>query len=150
VRTNETLEDILKDIGPIRLCKSICERQRAPCGEHELVALLSKQAAEHFNMPGDRAFAKLYESEESVRRACNIAKATYLDVRPVVVGGGEMKDEADRQRAMDQLREIGRKMAPTATPEKQFAIAIEDPKNIALALRAHQRPEATTSFAFPR
>src|ERR1700730_4824738 len=58
---HQELISIMKDFGPVRLCKGICERQRAPCDEAQLVAVLTKHAAEQFNMPGAAAFAKLYE-----------------------------------------------------------------------------------------
>jgi len=78
-----------------------------------------------------------------LREAINVAK------QPTVISGADLRDADDAAQAMDQLREIGRRMAPTATAEKQFAVAFEDPKNVALVLRVHQRPSATTSFPFP-
>jgi hypothetical protein len=44
---------------------------------------------------------------------------------------------------------IGQRMAPTATPEKQFSVAFEAPENVALALRVYQRPQATSVFPYP-
>jgi hypothetical protein len=78
--TTETLESILKDLGSVSFCKAIVDRGRAPCTESELVAVLSKNAAEQFNMPGDRAFAKLHAAEILVRQACVIAKAGEFSV----------------------------------------------------------------------
>src|ERR1700730_10449576 len=60
---SDTLESILKDSSPVSVCKAIVDRGRSPCGEHELVTALTKAAAEQFNMPGDRAFARLFEAE---------------------------------------------------------------------------------------
>jgi len=72
----ETISAILKDFGPVQLCKGICARERSACGETELVTLLTKAASEqHPSLRPDQAFAKLYEGEESVRRACSVAKA---------------------------------------------------------------------------
>jgi hypothetical protein len=108
---SETLESILKDGGPVSVCKAIVGRGRSPCGEQELVAALTKHAAEQFNMPGDRAFARLFEAEESVRRACAIAKAAPLEVAsltPVQVGGEDTRDLSDTSKAIEQLKQLGR------------------------------------------
>lgn len=83
--TQTELIGIMKDCGgPVALCKAIVDRGRSPCGEFELVAALSKRAVEQFNMPSDRAFARLYESEESVRRACQLAKAGEITADPLM------------------------------------------------------------------
>jgi hypothetical protein len=141
----------LKDLGPVSLCKTIVDRGRSPCDEQELVALLSKHAAEQFNMPGDRAFAKLYEAEESVRRACAVAKSmpyVFADT-PLMVGGAAAQNMNDPTAAIEQLRQIGRNRWPSASEAQQFANAMTDPANAVLAAKAHVRPRATTSFAFP-
>jgi hypothetical protein len=152
MRTTETVESILKDCGPVSFCKAIVDRGRAPCDEAELVAVLSRHAAEQFNMPGDRAFAKLYEAEESVRRACNIAKAMpfVADVTPVMVGGADTRDLSNESEAIAQLKQIGAQRYPSASPSTQFERALVAPENAALARRAVPRPQPTTSYPFPR
>jgi hypothetical protein len=75
---------------------------------------------------------------------------TGADFQPVVVTGGDLRDEDDSRQAWAELAKIGAKMAPTATPERQWALAFEDPKNISLATRVHKRPAATTFFPMPR
>ena len=95
---SDTLESILKNGCPVSLCKAIVDRGRSPCGEAELVAALTKRAAEQFSMSGERAFARLFEAEESVRRACRLAKAAEFspfDIKPVVVGGVDAMNEAN-------------------------------------------------------
>jgi hypothetical protein len=156
----ESLESILKDFGPVKLCKHIVETGDSPVGELDLVMSLSRHVG------GDVAFSKLYESEEFVRKAIAIAKSapwandrpyvssrtlTPADFAPRVVTGGEWQDADDAEQAWKQLAEIGRKMAPSATPEKQFALAFEDPKNLTLALRVYRRPQAdgTGVYAMP-
>jgi hypothetical protein len=167
MNTQQELASIMKDCGgAVSLCKGIVDRGRSPCGEHELVAALTKYASDlRPELRPDTAFAKLFENE-SVRRACAVAKSApfagmVLDYMPHVVGaeafqpqvisGGDWRDEDDRRQAWDQLARIGRQMAPTATPERQWALAFEDPKNIALALRVHRRPTAPAGgvYAFP-
>jgi hypothetical protein len=164
-RTAE-LTDIMKSNGLQSLCKHLVETGAHGITEAELVAATTKFAADaNPSVNPDIAFAKLYESDVLLRKACQVAKenefaALVLDMTPQVIGGenfqprvisgGEWRDDDDREQAMKQLAEIGQRMAPTATPEKQFSVAFEDPKNAALAQRAHQRPSATTSFPFPR
>jgi hypothetical protein len=148
--TNETLSIILKDFGPVRLCKTIVEQQHSPVDEHELVMSISQHVG------GDVAFSKLYASEESVRRACAIAKAMpfVADLTPLVVGGidatHEAVDDTESSEAYAQLQQIGRDKWPTASEAQQFANAFTDPANAELARKAHRRPAATTSFPFPR
>jgi hypothetical protein len=121
------------------------------------VSALAKYAAEQFNMPGDRAFAKLYESEESVRRACAVAKS--MPVTPTMVGGVDATHEAidstESSEAYQQLVDMAEKMR-AASPELKLSAAqafdkvFTDPKNAALAAAAHRRPAATTFFSMPR
>jgi hypothetical protein len=149
--TNETVESILKDCGPVSFCKAIVDRGRAPCTENELVTVLSKDAAERFSMPGDRAFSKLYEAEIVVRQACAIAKAMPLvaDLEPLMVGGTAAQDLNDPSAAIAQLREIGRDRWPTASEAQQFARAMTDPTLVKLAAKAHVRPSAPAGGAYP-
>jgi hypothetical protein len=145
----ESLTAILKDLGPVRLCEGICERQRAPCDELGLVAVLTKHVGD------DRAFAKLYEAEESVRRACSIAKAAefnVFDIRPVVVGGEAARDVDNATaavRAYEEIVRIGREKFPFLSADQQFARVFEDSNYTALAAQAHQRPGPTTIYAGP-
>jgi hypothetical protein len=144
----ESLTSILKDLGPVRLCEGICERQRAPCDEHELVAVLTKHVGD------DRAFAKLYEAEESVRRACGIAKATefsVFDIKPVVVGGADVNpnDPSAAVRAYEEIVRIGREKFPFLSADQQFARIFENKNYAALAAQAHQRPGPSVVHPMP-
>jgi len=146
-----TLESIMKDFGPVALCKHIADTGHSPVGEHELVAALTTAAVGlHPELSPASAFAKLY-AEESVWRACAIAKAVEVaNVRPMQVTGEDTRDLSDESEAIAHLKELGRRKWPTATEAQQFANAMTDPKNAALAQRAHRRPGPTTSFPFPR
>ena len=135
--------------GPLAACKVIVDQGEAPCTEAELVGAISEFVG------GDVAFAKLFEGDATVRKAIAIAKAetfaeAALDMTPTVISSGEWRDEGDSAEAMKQLAEIGRRMAPSATAAKQFELAFSDPKNVALANRAHRRPSATTYYPMPR
>jgi hypothetical protein len=153
-----SLGDILKTYGATRICKHICEVGKTGYSEFDLVDALTKHAAEQFNLPGDRAFAKLYESEESVRRACNIA-AKSMPVTPTMVGGPDAMfdavDNTEQSEAYAQLVSMAEKMR-AASPELRLSAAqafdkvFTDPKNAALAAAAHVRPRPTTYYEFPR
>jgi hypothetical protein len=157
MRTSESLESILKDGCPVSLCKAIVDRGRSPCGEAELVAALTKRAAEQFSMSGDRAFARLYEAEESVRTACSLAKSaefSVFDIKPVVVGGTSAQDVDNATaavRATEEIQRIGREKFPFLSADQQFARVFEDSKYAALAAQAHRRPTAPAGgvYAFP-
>jgi hypothetical protein len=142
-----------------KICKHIAAEGKAGYSEFELVSALTKYALEQCpELRPDVAFAKLYESEESVRRACNIAKATFAEVvlgpgvTPQVVGGEDARDVDDPRAALEahaRLQEIGKARWPDASEATQFANAFTDPKNAALANHAHRRPAPTTFFPHP-
>jgi hypothetical protein len=150
--TAQHLESILKDLGPVRLCKGIVDRGRAPCDEAALVAALTKNAG------SDRAFAKLYESEESVRRACSIAKAAefaVFDDTPAVVGGADARDVDNATaatRAYEEIVRIGREKFPFLPADVQFARVFEDKNYIALARQArwYSAPDSSQGAAYSK
>jgi hypothetical protein len=143
----DNLESILKDCGPVRLCKGIVDRGRAPCSETELVAGLTKYAASP-GVPPDVAFAKLYEAEESVRRACSIAKAAEFSVEPQVFGLPAMNPDhpTDMLAAYNEILRTIREQFPYRTGAQQLAMADEE-----LARQHHVRPQANYAnvYAMP-
>jgi hypothetical protein len=156
MRTGESLETILKDSTPTAVCKAIVARDRSPCGEHELVAALTKRASElRPELRPDVAFAKLFESEEAVRRACQVAKSIPIqaDVVPLVVGGFSAQnaamDDTEKSEAYAQLLQIGKDRWPSESEAKAFTMAISDPANAELTNRALRRPTAPLGGAYP-
>jgi hypothetical protein len=154
--TQTELIGIMKDCGgPVSLCKGIVDRGRSPCDEASLVAALSTRAAEQFNLPGDRAFAKLYEAEESVRRACNIAKAAgpMFDVTIVHPGDETHRtvNDTESSEAYQTLQSLADKLHAAAvgrmTKEQAFARAFESRPD--LAAKAHRRPTPPPNGAYP-
>jgi hypothetical protein len=151
---SETLESILKDSGPVSVCKGIVARGRSPCDEAQLVAVLTQHAG------GDRGFAKLYETEPDVRRACSIAKAAELsvfDIEPMIVGGPDAMNSANDDTeqsavllATKEIQRIGREKFPFLSADQQFARVFEDKNYSALAAQAHRRPGPTTVYAMPK
>jgi hypothetical protein len=147
----DSILQIMKSGGIGPTCAAIVAKGSTTISEHELVEAATKVAAErHPELSPAQSFSRVYsaatDEARCLRDAIKIAKSTEVSV----ISGGDLRDAGDAAQAMDQLREIGRRMAPTATPEKQFSVALLDPKNAALANRAHRRPSPTTSFAYPR
>jgi hypothetical protein len=150
----EFVRDVVKQYGVVALAKSMVQDQKS-YGLDELS--FTRLATEHAQRvyPNDRpdsAFSKLYQSEESVRRACVILKSMPLvaDVTPVMVGGEDTRDLSDTSKAIEQLKALGARRWPTASAADQFERALTDPANHVLARRAVPIPQATTSFPFPR
>jgi hypothetical protein len=77
-----------------------------------------------------------------------------VDLQPLVVGGeanrgGDVNPD-DPAKAVEQLKELGRRKWPTASEAVQFENALVDPVNHKLARLAVPIPRATTSYPFPR
>jgi hypothetical protein len=145
----DSIDAIMKSGGIGPTCAAIVAKGSTNISEHALVEAATAVASDrHPELSASQAFSKIFSASTDearvLREAINVAKQS------AVISGGDLRDANDVAQAMDQLREIGRRMAPTASAEKQFAVAFEDPKNVALALRVHQRPRAMTSFPFPR
>jgi hypothetical protein len=157
---SEFVRDVVKQYGITALCKSMVQDQKSYGLDESLFTALVVEAAKRDAPAGEteaQSFTRLFTAptEEGVllRKAHALAKeTTWLDLQPQVISGGDWRDEDDREQAMKQLAEIGRRMAPTATPAKQFDLAFSDPTNVALAQRAHVRPTAPVdgAYAWPR
>jgi hypothetical protein len=167
-----SLEDIAKSHGVdgvVQIAKNIVEEQKSfRLTEEEFCKLIGIAAGVAHPELGARAFEKIYERNPVLAKAISVIKATLPemmldpnfrpqfvgggDFQPQVISGGDWRDEEDRRQAWDQLAKIGRQMAPTATPERQFALAFEDPKNVVLANRVHVRPTPPPggAYAWPR
>jgi hypothetical protein len=151
---SEFVQSVVKQYGIVALAKSMVQDQKSyGLDEYQFTQLATEHAQRVYpNDRPDSAFSKLYESEESVRRACQIAKAMpfVADVVPLVVGGTAAQNVDDPSEAIAQLKELGARKWPTATEAQQFANAFTDPVNATLAAKAHRRPSPTTSYEFPR
>jgi hypothetical protein len=157
----EFVRDVVKQYGIVALAKSMVKDQKAyGLDEHTFTQLATEHAARLYpNDRPDSAFSKLYESEESVRRAMQISKSTMpyvVDPEPLVVSGERARggdvNVDDPAEAIAHLKELGRRRWPTASEAEQFANALTDPDpvNRKLAARAHVRPSPMTSYPFPR
>jgi hypothetical protein len=151
---SEFVQSVVKQYGIVALAKSMVQDQKSyGLDEHQFTQLATEHAQRVYpNDRPDSAFSKLYQSEESVRRACQVAKSMPLVVslEPLQVGGESARDVNDPSEAIAQLKQLGRDKWPTATEAQQFANAFTDPVNRELSSRAHVRPSANTVYEFPR
>jgi hypothetical protein len=157
---SEFVRDVVKQYGVVALAKSMVQDQKSyGLDEHQFTQLATEHAQRvYLNDRPDVAFSKLYQSEESVRRACSIAKAaefSVFDIKPVVVGGPDAMHEANGDddsavlRATEEIQRIGREKFPFLSADQQFARIFEDKNYAALAAQAHRRPGPTTIYATP-
>jgi hypothetical protein len=154
-RMNRTdqIRTVVKRAGGIwPLCKRIATTGRSSVTEHELTALIIDTAkAEHPDLSDAQAFAKAFAAStphgETLRKAIAVAKAAQVS--------DENDDDEDAAAAMEELRrraEQHQRANPESTPDQSFARVFADPRNAALAARAHRRPVANAKnfFPFPR
>jgi hypothetical protein len=76
-----------------------------------------------------------------------------LDLTPTVTGGAAATDINDASEAYNKLTAMAEELhrrSPTLTTAQAFARVFEDQANAELAAKAHRRPSAATSYAFPR
>jgi hypothetical protein len=153
----EFVRDVVKQFGVVALAKSMVQDQKSyGLDEHQFTQLATEHAQRVYsNDRPDSAFSKLYESEESVRRACQVAKAQTLDV--MVVGGPDATHEAinntEQSEAYRQLVDMAEKLraeSPFLSADQAFARVFENPANGKLSAKAHRRPAPTTSYPYPR
>jgi hypothetical protein len=150
---SEFVQSVVKQYGIVAMAKSMVQDQKSyGLDEHQFTQLATEHAQRIYsNDRPDVAFSKLYQGEESVRRACQIAKAMpfVANVEPLVVGGADTRDLSDQSTAIEQLKQLGARKWPTATEAAQFANAFTDPANAAIAQKAHRRPTAPAGGIYP-
>jgi hypothetical protein len=74
---SEFVQSVVKQYGIVALAKSMVQDQKSyGLDEHQFTQLATEHAQRVYsNDRPDVAFSKLYQSEESVRRACQVVKA---------------------------------------------------------------------------
>jgi hypothetical protein len=154
---SEFVQSVVKQYGIVALAKSMVQDQKSyGLDEHQFTQLATEHAQRvYLNDRPDVAFSKLYQSEESVRRACQVAKAQTLE--PVMVGGVAAThagiNNTEQSEAYQQLVDMAEKLraeSPFLSADQAFARVFENPKHAAIAAKAHRRPSATTRYEFPR
>jgi hypothetical protein len=151
---SEFVQSVVKQYGIVALAKSMVQDQKSyGLDEHTFTNLATEHAQRVFpNDRPDAAFSKLYQSEESVRRACAIAKSMpfVVSLEPVQVGAEDAQAVNDPAKAIEQLKQLGRDRWPTASAADQFERALTAPEYHKLARVAVPIPRPTTIYEYPR
>jgi hypothetical protein len=153
----DTILSIMKSGSIAGVCAAIVAKGSTSISEEEICSAVGKIAVERWpELSKEQAFSKIFTASTDearvLQKAIEIAKAmpfVFADT-PLQVGGAAAQALDDPTEAIAQLKQLGRDKWPTASEAVQFANAMTDPKNAALAQKAHRRPSPTTSFAFPR
>jgi hypothetical protein len=159
----DTVHAIMKDAGIAGVCAQIVQKGSTTISEEEIVSAVSKIAVERWpKLSPAQAFARIYTSATDearvLQKAIAIAKLSVFGVQPTMVGGVDAmnaaNDDTESSEAYAQLGEMAERLRATSSSglsaDQAFARVFTDPKNAVLASKAHRRPSATTSFAFPR
>jgi hypothetical protein len=150
---NEFVQSVVKQYGIVALAKSMVQDQKSyGLDEHTFTSLATEHAQRLYpNDRPDSAFSKLYQSEESVRRACALAKSMpfVVSLEPVQVGGEDAQAVNDPAKAIEQLKQLGRDRWPTASAADQFERALTALENHKLARVAVPIPRPTTIYQMP-
>jgi hypothetical protein len=129
-----------------RIAKAFVKSGRSFMSEHDLVKKIEEYAkATHAHLSGAQAFAKVFTAAtpegDLFRKAVQVAKQPDHD-----------DDDGDAEDAMERLRDLAEqhhRANPELTEAQSFARVFVDPRNAALAHRAHKRPTANEKNAFP-
>jgi Arc/MetJ-type ribon-helix-helix transcriptional regulator len=173
----EFVSDVVKTYGIVALAKSMVQDQKSyGLDEPSFTRLATEHASRLYpNDRPDSAFSKLYQSEESVRRACQIVKAwpMPMSLEPMVATGafgfpstrmrsgsspGRGDDSgdvdavgvSDAYEQLTRLAEQQRRVGESAS--QAFERVYLDPanKHLAEAERMANRPQPTSYFPMPR
>jgi hypothetical protein len=148
---SEQLRSVVKQAGGLMpLCKRIAATGRGAVTEHELTQLVVDAAKrQHPDLSDAQAFTKMFcgPAGAVLQKAVAVSKAAQV--------AGDDDDDEDAAAALDQLHRLAERHHhdnPELTPDQSFARVFADPRNAALAQRAHRRPAANAKnmFPFPR
>jgi len=124
--------------------------------EAEFTQLITAAAhKQHPDLTKEAAFTKVFAAQTAdgalVRKAHAVVKAMpFTPPLPTQTHSpGAFQDavsDTEQSEAYKQLQELGRQQWPTASEAQQFARAMTDPKNAALARKAHRQPTGHPSF----
>jgi hypothetical protein len=149
-RSEQVRAVVRKAGGIMPLCKRIAATGTSTITEHELTSLLVDAAKrEHPDLSDAQAFAKMFGAAtpqgETLRKAVHVTKVAQ-------VGGDDDGDDDDAAAALQKLHRLAEQHQrdnPALTPDQSFARVFADPRNAALAQRAHRRPVANEKMLYP-
>jgi hypothetical protein len=159
----ELVRDVVKQYGIVALAKSMVQDEKSyGLNESEYTAFVTEHAQRLYpDKTPDAAFAKLFSDNGAdgvlLRKAHALTKLSPLDVTPVMVGSPGAMHEAinstEQSEAYAQLEAMAAKLrasSPWLSGAQAFERVFMAKENAALAQKAHRRPAATTSYAWPR
>jgi hypothetical protein len=129
--------------------------------EHEYTQIITEHAQKLYpDKTPDAAFAKVFADTGAdgvlLRKAHNVVKLSVFDIQPTQVGGIAAQNEAndsEQSEAARQLGEMAERLRATSSTglsaDQAFARVFTDPKNAALAAKAHRRPTPPVGGAYP-
>jgi hypothetical protein len=149
-----TRQEVLKGYvrsagGVIPLCKRIVAKGTTDITEHELTQLAVDAAKRQYGISDDaKAFTRMFTDTgptgETLRKAVQVAK-----VAQVAGDDGDVDDAAEALDELHRLAERHHRSNPELTQQQSFARIFADPRNAALARRAHRRPVANEKMLYP-
>jgi hypothetical protein len=158
----EFVRDVVKRYGIVSLAKSMVQDEKSyGLDEFEFTRLATEHAQRAYpNMNADAAFAKVFSDNGAdgvmLRKAHALTKSPF-DLEPVYVGGPDATHDAvnstESSEAYAQLQDMAEKLrasSPWLSGAQAFERVFTAKENAALAQKAHRRPAATTSYAWPR
>jgi hypothetical protein len=148
---SEQLRAVVKRAGGVHgLAKRIVrDGTSGDITEHELTQLAVDAAKRQYGISDDaKAFTKMFcdagPDGQTLQRAIQIAKVTQVSG-----DDGDDDDEATAMEELHRLAEQHQRSNPELTPQQSFARIFADPRNAALAHRAHKRPVANAKMLYP-
>jgi hypothetical protein len=143
----DSLTKIIKDVGPIGVAEQILAAGHAfGIGEAAYVDAASRYASELYGLPGDRAFAKLRQSDGRVVRACSVLKAaefrSYVPLRASAAKSDHAPSAGSAYVELQAKAAEYRKTHSDLSEAQAFAKVFSDPANAELAMRERREAAA--------
>jgi hypothetical protein len=172
----EQFTNVMKSSGLQNFCKALIDNHSDGISEHELTDAATRYAKSLYpDLSGPQAFAKLYESDVTLRQAVAVAKAwpMPMSLEPLVAPGasgfpstrlrsgssprrGDDAGDVDSVGVSDayeqlvKMAEQQRRAGESASQAFERIYADPANKHLAEAERSANRPQPTTFFPFPR
>jgi hypothetical protein len=155
----EQFTNVMKSSGLQNFCKALIDNHSDGISEHELTEAATRYAKGLYpDLSGPAAFSRLYESDVTLRKAVQVAKAwPMLSLEPTVVVGPAAThagvDNTAGSEAYQQLVKMAEQQRRAGeTASQAFERVYLDPANRHLAEgeRSGNRPKPTTVFPMPR
>jgi hypothetical protein len=143
---------IMDTTAPVlKIAKAFADTGRSFMSEHDLTKMIEQYALRDRRSGETQAqcFARVVCADTAegllFRKALAVCRSVGVTPR-----GGDDVDAAQAYRKLEKLADRERAADPRLTSAQAFSKVFTDPANAELATRAAPRPQATTSFPYPR